>query len=118
MFVMALVVSNVVAVKLVEVWGRVFDAGTLLFPLTYLIGDVLTEVYGYRRARLVIWVGFESSLLAIGAIQLAIVLPPAAFWAENEWRTNPCSTRPGVSSSARWPRTSWGSSRTRTCLRS
>jgi uncharacterized integral membrane protein (TIGR00697 family) len=84
LFVMALVVSNVVAVKLVGVWDRVFDAGTLLFPLTYLIGDVLTEVYGYRRARLVIWVGFVSSLVSIGAIQLAIVLPAADFWADNQ----------------------------------
>ena len=84
LFVMALVVSNVVAVKLVGVWDRVFDAGTFLFPLTYLIGDVLTEVYGYRRARLVIWVGFVSSLVSIGAIQLAIVLPPADFWADNQ----------------------------------
>jgi queuosine precursor transporter len=84
LFVMALVLSNVIAVKLVEVSGRVFDAGTLLFPLTYLIGDVLTEVYGYRRSRLVIWVGFAASLVSIGAIQIAIVLPPAGFWEENQ----------------------------------
>jgi uncharacterized integral membrane protein (TIGR00697 family) len=84
MFVMALVLSNIVAVKLVEVWDRVFDAGTLLFPLTYLIGDVLTEVYGYRRSRLVIWVGFAASLVSIGAIQIAIALPAAGFWEENQ----------------------------------
>ncbi len=84
LFVMALVLSNVIAVKLVGVWGRVFDAGTLLFPLTYLLGDVLTEVYGYRRSRLVIWVGFGASLVSIGAIQIALALPPAGFWEENE----------------------------------
>ena len=84
LFVMALVLSNVLAVKLVEINGRVFDAATLLFPLTYLIGDVLTEVYGYRQARLVIWVGFASSLVAIVAIQIAILLPPAGFWEENQ----------------------------------
>jgi uncharacterized integral membrane protein (TIGR00697 family) len=84
LFVMALVVSNIVAVKIVEVGGRQFDAGTLLFPLTYLIGDVLTEVYGYRRARLVIWIGFAANLLAVGSIQIALHLPAAGFWAENE----------------------------------
>ena len=84
LFVMALVVSNIVAVKIVGVWDRVFDAGTLLFPLTYLIGDVLTEVYGYRRARTVIWIGFLANLVAVGSIQIAIHLPVADFWAENE----------------------------------
>jgi hypothetical protein len=57
-FVTTLVVSNIVAVKLVEVSDRVFDAGNILFPLAYLIGDVLTEVYGFRAARRVIWLGF------------------------------------------------------------
>jgi uncharacterized integral membrane protein (TIGR00697 family) len=80
LFVMALVVSNIVAVKIVEVVGREFDAGTLLFPLTYLIGDVLTEVYGFRRARLVVWIGFAANVVAIGFIQAAIHLPAAEFW--------------------------------------
>jgi uncharacterized integral membrane protein (TIGR00697 family) len=84
LFVMALVVSNIIAVKIVEVWGREFDAATLLFPLTYLIGDVLTEVYGFRRARLVIWVGFLGNLVAVGAIQIAIHLPSAGFWEGNQ----------------------------------
>lgn len=83
-FVMALVLSNVITVKIVEVAGRQFDAGTILFPLTYLIGDVLTEVYGYRRARSLIWIGFGVNLVAIGFIQLAIALPAAGFWQENE----------------------------------
>jgi uncharacterized integral membrane protein (TIGR00697 family) len=84
LFVMALVISNIIAVKIVEVWGRQFDAATLLFPLTYLIGDVLTEVYGYRRARVVIWIGFAANLVAVGAIQIAIHLPVAGFWSENQ----------------------------------
>ena len=84
LFVMALVVSNIIAVKIVGVWGRVFDAGTLLFPLTYLIGDVLTEVYGYRQARFVIWIGFLANLIAVAAIQIAIHLPAADFWAGNQ----------------------------------
>jgi queuosine precursor transporter len=83
-FVTTLVVSNIIAVKLVEVQGRVFDAGNILFPLAYLLGDVLTEVYGFRAARRVIMLGFACNLLAVGAIQIAIVLPAAGFWTENQ----------------------------------
>src|SRR5918997_1943999 len=83
-FVTTLVVSNIIAVKLVEVGGRVFDAGNILFPLAYLLGDVLTEVYGFRIARRMIVLGFACNLLAVGAIQVAIALPAAGFWAENQ----------------------------------
>jgi queuosine precursor transporter len=83
-FVTTLVVSNIIAVKLVEVGGRVFDAGNILFPLAYLLGDVLTEVYGFRVARRMIVLGFACNLLAVGAIQVAIALPAAGFWAENQ----------------------------------
>jgi queuosine precursor transporter len=83
-FVVALVVSNIIAVKLSEFGGRVFDAGNVLFPLAYVLGDVLTEVYGFRSARRVILLGFGCNLLAVGAIQIALRLPAADFWAENE----------------------------------
>ena len=83
-FVTALVVSNIVAVKLVEISGRVFPAGLVVFPLSYLLGDVLTEVYGLRAARAVIWLGFACNLLAVGAIQLAIMLPAAPFYEEGD----------------------------------
>jgi queuosine precursor transporter len=83
-FVTALVISNIIAVKLVEVEGRVFDAGNVLFPLAYLLGDVLTEVYGFRAARRVIVLGFACNLLAVAAIQIAIALPAAGFWEENQ----------------------------------
>ena len=74
-FVTALVVSNIIAVKLVEISGQIFPAGLVIFPLSYLLGDVLTEVYGIRSARRVIWLGFACNLLALGAIQAAIHLP-------------------------------------------
>jgi uncharacterized integral membrane protein (TIGR00697 family) len=83
-FVTTLVVSNIIAVKLAEVGGRVFDAGNILFPLAYLLGDVLTEVYGFRAARRVILLGFACNVLAVLAIQLALRLPAADFWVENQ----------------------------------
>jgi uncharacterized integral membrane protein (TIGR00697 family) len=83
-FVTALVISNIIAVKLVEISGRVFPAGLVIFPLSYLLGDVLTEVYGVRAARRVIWLGFACNLLALGAIQAAIHLPAADFWKQNQ----------------------------------
>ena len=83
-FVTALVVSNIIAVKLVEVSGQVFPAGLVIFPLAYLLGDVLTEVYGFRAARAVIWLGFACNLVALGAIQAAIHLPAAGFWSDNQ----------------------------------
>jgi queuosine precursor transporter len=83
-FVTALVVSNIIAVKLVEISGQVFPAGLVIFPLSYLLGDVLTEVYGFRAARAVIWLGFACNLVALGAIQAAIHLPAAGFWENQE----------------------------------
>jgi len=83
-FVTALVVSNIIAVKLVEISGQVFPAGLVIFPLSYVLGDVLTEVYGFRAARAVIWLGFACNLVAIAAIQVAIYLPAAGFWANQE----------------------------------
>ncbi len=79
-FITTLIVSNIIAVKLMDIGGWILPAGIIIFPISYIIGDVLTEVYGYRRARQVIWLGFACNLLAIAAIWLAMVLPPAAFW--------------------------------------
>jgi len=80
LFVTCLVISNVIAVKLVMVQGLVLPAGIVVFPLSYLLADVLTEVYGYRAARRVIWLGFFCNLLAVIAIWVGGLLPAAPFW--------------------------------------
>ncbi|MDS4040404.1 MAG: queuosine precursor transporter [Candidatus Competibacter sp.] len=79
-FVTSLLVANIIAVKLIAVGPWIMPAGVIVFPLSYILGDVLTEVYGYGRARQVIWLGFACNLLAVLAIALAQVLPPAGFW--------------------------------------
>lgn len=84
LFVTTLVVSNIIAVKLFQLGGLVLPAAVVLFPISYIVGDVLTEVYGYARARWVIWTGFGCNLVAVAAIWAAMALPPAPFWAENQ----------------------------------
>lgn len=87
LFVTVLIVSNIASSAKIVDWGvsvlglpLAFDAGTLLFPISYIFGDVLTEVYGYRRSRRVIWSGFFA--LALTAATLAVVraLPGESAW--------------------------------------
>lgn len=79
-FVSCLISANIVAVKLVTIFGLVLPAAVVIFPITYIFGDILTEVYGYRMARLVIWVGFGANLIVVAVIWVAGLLPPASFW--------------------------------------
>jgi uncharacterized integral membrane protein (TIGR00697 family) len=79
-FVTTLITANIIAVKLLALGPFVIDAGTIVFPVSYIVGDVLTEVYGFRRARRVIWLGFLCNLLAVTAIVIGGALPAADFW--------------------------------------
>lgn len=90
-FVTSLVISNIIAVKLVNIFGLYLPAAVILFPIAYIFGDVLTEVYGYARARQVIWTGFFCNLLAVGAIWIAGLLPPAPFWALGPFESPPAA---------------------------
>jgi uncharacterized integral membrane protein (TIGR00697 family) len=86
-FVTVLIVSNVASSAKIVDWGvslfgvrLAFDAGTLLFPVSYVFGDVLTEVYGYRRSRRVIWTGFACLALSAVVLWVVRVLPGEAGW--------------------------------------
>ena len=85
-FVVVLVCSNLIGpAKIAQVnlpgWGPfVFGAGVLFFPISYVFGDVLTEVYGYAKARKVIWAGFAALLFASIMAAVVVALPPAPFW--------------------------------------
>jgi uncharacterized integral membrane protein (TIGR00697 family) len=80
-FVSILLLSNVIgAGKLATLGGYTFGAGILFFPVSYVIGDVLTEVYGYARARRCIWVGFGAMLFMAFMSYVVVSLPPAAGW--------------------------------------
>ncbi|MDQ4100425.1 MAG: queuosine precursor transporter [Chloroflexota bacterium] len=80
LFVTSLITANTVAVKILAFGPWVSDAGLLTFPIAYIVGDVLTEVYGYAAARRVIWLGFLCNALAVGVFQLAGALPAEATW--------------------------------------
>lgn len=79
-FITCLITANIMAVKLVTIWGLVLPAAVIIFPISYIFGDVLTEVYGYRQARRVIWLGFFCNLLAVTAIWLGQIMTPVDFW--------------------------------------
>lgn len=86
-FVTTLIISNIIAVKIVRIAGLYLPAAVVLFPIAYIFGDILTEVYGYARARLVIWTGFGCNLLAVIAIWLGGILPAAPFWSAGSFTT-------------------------------
>ena len=80
LFIGVLVLSNILAVKMVQIGPFVFDGGTLLFPFSYIFGDVLTEVYGYRDSRKVIWTGFAALVFMTCNIWLVSILPAEGSW--------------------------------------
>ena len=84
LFVTCLLLSNIIAGKLIQVFHWVVPAAVILFPITYIFGDILTEVYGYRRACLVIWLGFAANFLMSGVFMVTLALPHPAFWAHQE----------------------------------
>jgi len=79
-FVAVLLISNVASTKILDLGWFTFDGGTLLFPLSYIFGDILTEVYGYKRSRKVIWLGFVSALVMSLVFIIVGKLPPASDW--------------------------------------
>jgi uncharacterized integral membrane protein (TIGR00697 family) len=80
LFVAVLLISNIASTKIVQLWKFSFDGGTILFPISYIFGDILTEVYGYNQSRKVIWIGFFSALLMSLTLGLVALLKPAAGW--------------------------------------
>ena len=82
-FITCFLTANIVGVKVVSLGPFILPAAVVLFPLSYIIGDILTEVYGYRQARRVIWLGFACNLIFVIIVWVGQVLPPAPNW---EWQ--------------------------------
>jgi uncharacterized integral membrane protein (TIGR00697 family) len=79
-FVAVLLISNIASTKILLLGPFTFDGGTLLFPLAYIFGDILTEVYGFARSRRVIWTGFLWLGIAVAVFAVVDWLPPAPDW--------------------------------------
>jgi uncharacterized integral membrane protein (TIGR00697 family) len=79
-FVAFFLISNIIAGKLALFFGITLPAAVILFPLTYILGDVLTEVYGFQRTRLVIWIGLGANLIMVFAFMITLALPYPEFW--------------------------------------
>lgn len=84
LFVAVLLISNIASSKIVQFGALTFDGGTLLFPASYIFGDILTEVYGYKRSRRVIWLGFFCAFLMAATLAAVQWLPAAAGWNNQE----------------------------------
>jgi len=83
-FLACLIAANIMAVKLISIGGLVLPAAIVVFPVSYIVADILTEVYGYKQASRVIWVGFFCNLMVVAAFWIGQVLPPAPFWEGQE----------------------------------
>jgi uncharacterized integral membrane protein (TIGR00697 family) len=82
-FITCLITANIIAVKVISLGPLILPAAIFVFPLSYIFGDVLTEVYGYRMARRVIWLSFTCNLIFVFFAWVGQLLPPAPFW---EWQ--------------------------------
>ena len=80
LFITCLLTANVTASKLIAAGSLTLTAGIVIFPVSYILGDVLTEVWGYAATRKVIWLGFACNALMVAAIWAGGALPPAPFW--------------------------------------
>ncbi len=83
-FITCLITANIIAVKIISLGPINLPAAIFVFPLSYIFGDILTEVYGYRWARRVIWLGFFCNLLFVFFAWIGQIMPPAPFWGGQE----------------------------------
>lgn len=84
LFATCLLISNLLATKILMIGPWAAPAGVLIFPVAYILNDVITEVWGFKKARLIIWTGFAVNILAVSFFSLGIVIPGAPFWKNQE----------------------------------
>lgn len=84
LFITSLLTANIIAVKIISLFGFFVPAGIIIFPISYILGDILTEVYGYENTKKIIWLGFFANLMMVIAIIIAQSLPSAPFWSNQK----------------------------------
>lgn len=95
-FITTLLISNLIAGKVIQIFGIVLPAAVILFPITYIFGDILTEVFGFKNARMVIWLGFACNLLAVVVYMATVALPYPQFWTAQDAYKTVLSTTPRI----------------------
>ncbi|MBP5589141.1 MAG: queuosine precursor transporter [Bacteroidales bacterium] len=80
LFNVCLITSNLLGTKVINLFGYGVTGGLLVFPLSYIINDCVSEVWGYKKARLIIWTGFLSNFFVVLLGLIAVVIPPAPYW--------------------------------------
>jgi len=80
LFITAMLVSNIIAAKMISIGSLVVPAAVLVFPITYILSDIFSEVYGYKISRVTAWYAFGANLLMVLLFKLAIFMPGAPFW--------------------------------------
>jgi len=96
LYITCLLLSNLIAGKLMAIGNITLPAAVILFPVTYILSDVFTEVYGFKRMRTVIWMGFACSFFAVVIYMITIALPHPDFWGNQEAFKAVLSTTPRV----------------------
>lgn len=84
LFATCLLISNLLATKILMIGPWAAPAGVLIFPIAYILNDVITEVWGFKKARLIIWTGFAVNVLAVAFFSVGIAVPGASFWKNQE----------------------------------
>ncbi|MDL2252055.1 queuosine precursor transporter [Odoribacter sp. OttesenSCG-928-J03] len=84
LFNVCLITSNLLETKIIQIGALTLTAGLIVFPISYIINDCIVEVWGYKKARLIIWTGFAMNFLVAGFARLAVMLPAAPFWEGEE----------------------------------
>jgi len=80
LFVICLILANLLETKVIQLGPITATAGLIVFPISYIINDCIVEVWGYKKARLIIWLGFAMNFFVVGLTQLAVLIPAAPFW--------------------------------------
>ena len=84
LFNVCLIAANLLETKVITLCGLTVTAGLLVFPVSYIINDCIAEVWGFRKARLIIWTGFVMNFFVVALGLVAVALPPAPFWTGGE----------------------------------
>ncbi len=95
-FTSCLLISNLISSKIISIGHWYVPAGVIIFPISYIINDVVAEVWGYRKARLIIWTGFMMNLVAVLFYTLSVQWPGAPFWQNQEAFANVLSSTPRI----------------------